>query len=117
MSSHAPTPAVIPPSELSDDSRRITKRHGCAGLDAKILVQGMTYRVHLKDLSCTGLCGITDAPLSPDQTAFFMFERWDAVPGQIRWIRNTLIGVAFVEPLPFELITRMRRSLANKRRR
>jgi hypothetical protein len=94
----------------------VVKRHGCAGLDTKILVDGLLFIVRLKDLSCTGLCGITDAPLSPGRTVCLLFERWDPVAAEVRWIRKSLIGLSFNEPLPAEQIARLKRNLVKRRK-
>ena len=95
------------------DNRR-AERHDFTGAQTKLLIDGMHFTVHLKDLSATGLCGLTDAPLAPGQMVCLLLEKWEPVAAEIRWIRKALIGVSFTEPLPSELILRLKRTHAGK---
>ena len=110
------TPAFSQPSS-DGDNRRIAERHDFTGAQSKLLIDGMHFTVHLKDLSSTGLCGLTDAPLAPGQMVCLLLEKWEPVAAEIKWIRKALIGVAFAEPLPNDLIVRLKRSHAGKRGR
>lgn len=98
-----------------DGDNRRAERHDFTGAQTKLLLDGMHFTVHLKDLSATGLCGLTDAPLAPGQMICLLLEKWDPVAAEIKWIRKALIGVAFSEPLPTELVVRLKRSHAGKR--
>ena len=97
--------------------RRIEVRHPVAGAEARLLFDGMHYALRLKDLSIYGLCGLTDAPIAPGQIAAILFEAEDAREVEIRWVRRTLIGLAFLRPLPSDLVHKMRVRHAALRRR
>ena len=104
------------PAAGADDNRR-AERHDLTGTEVKLMCDGMQYTIRLKDLSATGICGLTDAPLAPGQMVALMLDKWEPIATQIRWIRKALIGASFAEPLPPELLTRLKRSHASKRRR
>lgn len=78
------------------------------GQNITILMDARHYLVRLKDLSASGLCGLTDAPLSPGQQLCFMIDDMP-VAGEVRWIRRTLIGAQFADPLDDETIRRLQR--------
>jgi hypothetical protein len=88
---------------------RRAKRHDLTGARINLLVDSNLYILHLKDLSALGLCGLTDAPLAPEQTVIAHLAEYDQVPIQIRWIRRTLIGASFFERLPDERLERVLR--------
>ncbi len=103
-------------SSSDGDNRRIAERHDFTGSQMKLLVDGMHFIVHLKDLSATGLCGLTDAPLAPGQMVCLVLDKWDPVAAEIKWIRKALIGAAFSEPLPGELVARLKRLHGKQRK-
>ena len=106
-----------PPGPGAGDDNRRAERHDLTGAEIKLLCDGLQFTVRLKDLSCTGICGLTDAPLAPRQVVALMLDKWEPVQAQIRWIRNALIGASFLEPIAPELVTRIKRSQASKRKR
>ena len=81
-----------------------------------LLVDANLYVLHLKDVSALGLCGLTDAPLAPDQTVIVFLTDDQPVPVQIRWIRRTLIGASFFERLSDETMQRLLRLYARSRK-
>ena len=89
------------PAAASMKDRR-AKRHDLTGAKINLLVDSNLYILHLKDLSALGLCGMTDAPLAPEQTVIAHLAEYQQVPIQIRWIRRTLIGASFFERLSDE---------------
>lgn len=105
-----PTPA----SNSADENRRTAERHNLTGAQVKLLVDGISFVVHLKDLSSNGVCGLTDAPLAPGQMICLLLDRWQPVAAEIKWIRKALIGAAFAEPLPDELLARLKRNRAKQ---
>jgi hypothetical protein len=107
-------PALSQPS--SDADNRRAERHNFTGAQTKLLIDGIHFTLHLKDLSTTGLCGLTDAPLAPGQMVCLLLDRWEPVAAEIKWIRRALVGLVFAEPLPGELIARLKRSHAGKRK-
>jgi hypothetical protein len=102
-------------SSQEADDRRIAERHDLTGRNVRLLVDATVFTLHLKDLSRTGLCGLTDAPLAPGQMVCLLFDKWEPVPAQIRWIRKALIGAAFPEPLPAEMVGRLKRKAPPRR--
>jgi hypothetical protein len=106
-----------PPAPGAGEDNRRAERHDLTGAEAKLLCDGMQFTIRLKDLSCTGICGLTDAPLAPGQRVGLMLDKWEPIPTQIRWIRKALIGASFLDPIAPELVTRMKRSHASKRKR
>ena len=98
---------------LNDDpesERRLNERHQLQWGDLKILVAGVPFGFRLKDFSCSGACGLTDAPLAVNQTVFFLLPQTEPVAAQVRWIRRTLIGAAFEEPLSTDRMRMIRTS-------
>lgn len=95
---------------------RKAKRHDAAGSRMNLLVDANLYVLHLKDISALGLCGLTDAPLAPDQTVIVFLTDDQPVPVQIRWIRRTLIGASFFERLSDETMQRLLRLYARSRK-
>ena len=107
-------PAASSPTAAGENRR--AERHDLTGAQMKLLVEGINYTVHLKDLSATGLCGLTDAPLAPGQIVCLLIEKSDPVAAEIKWIRKALIGAAFTQPLPDALVSRLKRNHSSKRR-
>jgi hypothetical protein len=79
---------------------RKAKRYDLTGTKMNLLVDSNLYTLHLKDLSACGLCGLTDAPLAPEQVVCLYLTKNDPVALQIRWIRRALIGASFLENVP-----------------
>jgi hypothetical protein len=86
---------------------RRAKRHDATGAKMNLLVDANLYVLHLKDISALGLCGLTDAPLAPEQNVVVFLTADQPVPLQIRWIRRTLVGASFFERLPDETMQRL----------
>lgn len=87
---------------------RANPRIPLTGQSITILMDARHYLVRLKDLSACGLCGLTDAPLSPGQPLCFIIDDMP-VAGEVRWIRRTLIGAQFSEPLDDETVRSLQR--------
>jgi hypothetical protein len=100
--------AVVAPVAGTIQDRK-AKRHDMTGAKMNLLVDANLYILHLKDLSALGLCGLTDAPLAPEQTVILYVTPHDTVPLHIRWIRRTLIGASFFERLSDETMQRLLR--------
>lgn len=105
-----------PASSSANDNRRIAERHSLMGAQVRLLADGISFVVHLKDLSATGLCGLTDAPLAPGQMICLLLDQREPVAAEIKWIRKALIGAAFTEPLSPELLMRLKKDHAKQRR-
>lgn len=96
-----------PETAESAENRRVAARYDMVGMRIVLLVDARQYTVHLKDLSSTGMCGLTDAPLTPGQRVCFMFDQ-EPVPAEICWIRRALIGARFPGHLTEEQLKRLR---------
>jgi len=70
------------------------------------LTDEQRFRLRLRDVSCTGLCGLTDAPISVGELVVVQFEETLMPAAHVVWTRNTSIGLKLVNPLP---PSRMRR--------
>lgn len=94
--------------ERAPERPRANARYALTGQDITILMDARHYLVRLKDLSTCGLCGLTDAPLSQGQPLCFIIDG-QPVAAEIRWIRRTLIGAKFADPLDAEVIRKLQR--------
>ena len=65
-----------PPAAGAGDANRRAERHDLTGAEVKLLCDGIQFMIRLKDLSCTGICGLTDAPLAPRQVVGLMLDKW-----------------------------------------
>jgi hypothetical protein len=115
-------PAATPAEEIDlpvplASERRVDARHPVAGAEARLLCEGMHYALRLKDVSSYGLCALTDAPVAPGQSATVLFEAEEPCEVEIRWVRRTLIGAAFLRPLAPNILHKMRQRHATLRRR
>jgi hypothetical protein len=89
-------------------SPRAAPRFSVLGTEVTILMDARHHLVRLKDISTSGLCGLTDAPLHPGQPICFMIDD-EPVAAEIRWIRRTLIGAQFTEELNADIVQRLQR--------
>ena len=98
--------------KIKDEERpqhpRANPRFSVLGQNITILMDARHHLVRLKDLSACGLCGLTDAPLVPGQQLCFIIED-EPIAAEVRWIRRTLIGARFSEPLDAEVIRKLQR--------
>ena len=108
---------LLPPQDESDLDRRLDTRHDFTGYDVRMLFGGMPFVLRLKDLSCTGVCALTDAPVAPGEVVTVMFEERGAAAAQVRWVRKALIGAAFLDPLTPEQLHKIRLKARNCKRR
>jgi hypothetical protein len=85
--------------------RRLDERHDFTGHVSSLFFGIIQYELHLKDLSCKGASGLTDAPLKRGQLIGVEIGRKHFVTAEVRWTRNSKAGVAFLEPLEYEYVT------------
>lgn len=91
-----------------ESDRRTETRHDFTGGDVLLLSANLRFTLHLRDLSRTGICGLTVAPLETKENILLLFEDWDAIAAKIRWVRGSWIGAAFAEPLTHREMQRLR---------
>ena len=104
-------------SNQEERDRRLDVRHDFTGENVRLLVRKVQFILHLKDLSCTGLCALTDAPLALGERAYLLFEDEEPFEAEVRWIRRALFGASFCEPLTFQTLQRLRRRRNGRVRR
>jgi hypothetical protein len=66
------------------------------------------YLLRIKDLSTTGLSGLTDMPVSVGDIVFVQLEDMLIPAAQVVWFRRVVVGFAFVQPLPESRMKRLR---------
>ena len=91
-----------------DDERRQGERFWFAGADVFLfLPNDLSFRLRLKDVSCDGLSGLTDAPLSIGETVLVQFEETFMPAAYVTWTRNAWVGLSVVNPLPEARLRRL----------
>lgn len=103
--------------EAQEHDRRLRTRHDFSGEDVRALVGNLSFTLRLKDLSCTGLCGLTDVPLARGERIILLSDAWDGMVAEICWTRNVWLGANFLEPLELETVRKLRARYRGKRRR
>ena len=58
------------------------------------------FVMRLRDVSCSGLAGLTDAPISVGELIVVQFEETLMPAAHVVWTRNTTVGLKLVNPLP-----------------
>jgi hypothetical protein len=97
--------------------RRLARRYLLPGSKVRILVEGLPFDLHLKDLSWRGLCGLTDAPLARSQSVVVLFADGQQIGAEVRWARTVVVGIVFHETLPDETMRRLWRKYQSRRSR
>ena len=87
--------------------RRLARRYLLPGSKVRIVVEGLGFDLHLKDLSWRGLCGLTDAPLARGQPIVVLFAGGQQIEAEIRWARTVVVGAVFREALPDEMLQKL----------
>jgi hypothetical protein len=67
------------------------------------------YLLRLRDLSQTGLSGLTDAPLRVGDVVFIQLDEKHIPAAKVVWFRRVLIGLEFIEPLQIGWLTNAHR--------
>jgi hypothetical protein len=81
-------------------------RYDLTGKSVALRLGPAPFTLHLKDVSCSGACGLTDAPVRPGQVVRIDLNRDVRPVAEVRWVRKTFIGVAFEEPLSSAFLSR-----------
>ena len=58
------------------------------------------FVMRLRDVSCSGLAGLTDAPISVGELVVVQFEETLMPAAHVVWTRNTAVGLKLVNALP-----------------
>jgi len=83
------------------EDERGSERFAFAGAEVFLFLAGdERFRLRLNDVSCTGLCGLTDAPLSPGELVVIQFEETFMPAAEVSWVHRARAGLRMVDPLP-----------------
>lgn len=88
----------LPPGSGEED-RRSSFRFGLGGRSIIARSGATVSRLKLKNLSCGGVYGITDLPAPVGGTVFLQLTDSEVRAAEVRWVRNTSIGLKFLRPL------------------
>jgi hypothetical protein len=67
----------------------------------------MHHRLRLKDLSCRGVCGLTDMPLTIGQIVVVQLEEMLMPSAEVRWVKHSMVGLNFIRPIPLAKLKRL----------
>jgi hypothetical protein len=90
------------PAERREEARN--EFHGCKVIIRQRKALGI---MHLRNLSRTGACGITDMPLAIGSLVFLELKRPHFYAAEVIWANNLRIGLALAKPLRPELLERL----------
>ena len=65
------------------------------------------FIMRLRDVSCSGLAGLTDAPISVGELVVVQFEETLMPAAHVVWTRNTTVGLKLVNALPSTRMNRL----------
>lgn len=94
-------------TDAEDRERRMDVRHDFTGAQLPIRDRKLQSTLHLKDLSCRGACGITDMPIAVGAVLFMQVQKPHYHAAEVRWVRNSLIGLQFIRPLDLDRVEKM----------
>lgn len=91
-------------AQAEPDDRRTDERYEVRRYNGNITNDGLRHQFRLRDLSCTGVSGLTAAPIEDDQTVSIELVKGVLWPATVRWTRGTSVGLSFRRPLPMYLV-------------
>jgi hypothetical protein len=88
--------------------RRIAERVRMPGAELFLFLEGeQRFRFRIRDFGCTGLSGITDAPLRAGQHLIVQLEEMLMPAADVVWTRRAWAGLNFVNPVPLARFQRL----------
>lgn len=90
--------------EPDDPERRLYERHNFSGGEIDLIAESTRYRLRLKDISCRGACGLTDAPLTQGEIIVVEIDDKVLPSAEVRWTRNAMVGMRFVNTLDYDYL-------------
>lgn len=91
-----------------DSDQRGCERFSFTGAEVFLfLPDDQRFRLRLKDVSLTGVSGLTDAPVSVGELVMIQFEETLMPAGHVIWTRLSTIAVKLVNPLPLSRLKRL----------
>lgn len=91
-------------AEAEKENRRADQRFDVKRYNANIRTDGLRHPFRLRDLSCTGVSGITAAPIEDEQPVSVELVKGILWPATVRWTRGTSVGLSFGRPLPMYFV-------------
>jgi hypothetical protein len=107
-------------AQAQDDpsNRRVAERLPFQGAEVFLFLEWFSnakgakeperYTLRVKDLSLTGISGLTDAPLSPGDLIFVQLEETLIPAAEVVWFRRTLVAFHFIEALEIKKLKRLK---------
>lgn len=90
------------------EDRRGTERFTFGGAEVFLFTpDDQCFRLRLKDVSLTGVSGLTDAPVSIGELVMIQFEETLMPAAHVTWTRNATIGMELVNPMPPSRLARL----------
>jgi hypothetical protein len=66
------------------------------------------FRLRLRNLSCSGISGLTDAPLAQGESVIVQLEEMLMPAATVVWTRRSTLGFEFINALPLARMKRIR---------
>jgi hypothetical protein len=85
----------------SGDERRQDPRFSFEGKEVSVRARGLSSSFRIKDVSCGGVCGVTGIPVPVGGTVSISLPDLPHRTAEVRWVRNTTMGLKFDKPLTF----------------
>lgn len=86
-------------------NRRSEQRHDIKLYNGTIKADGLSHEFRLRNLSCTGVSGLTPAPVEEGRPVQIELVKDILLPATVRWTRGTSVGVSFGQPLPMFIVS------------
>jgi hypothetical protein len=86
-------------------NRRASPRFDVKRYNGIITNDGLSHQFRLRNLSCTGVSGLTAAPIEEGQTVPIELVKGVPCLATVRWTRGTSVGLSFRQRLPMHLVS------------
>lgn len=96
---------VAPAAEDADRRESVRFHFGGRGVSAR--AGGAEGEMQIKNLSCGGAAAITELPVPLGGTVFLDLPGLGSRAAQVRWTRNTTMGLKFLRPLDMPVVLRL----------
>jgi hypothetical protein len=104
----AGTEPCLPPDLAGVEDRRRSDRVRMQGAELFLFLEGeQRFRFRVRDFGCTGLSGLTDAPLTAGQLLIVQLEEMLMPAAEVIWTRRAWAGLRFVNPVPLARFKRL----------
>ena len=85
-------------------NRRGDKRHDVRRYNGVVGSDGLSYQFRLRNLSSTGVSGLTAAPVRIGQIVHIELVKGASQAAIVRWTRGTSVGLSFCHGLPLDIL-------------